>query len=309
MVKEMKKINIIFSMLLAAVVSFSCVQKEPDYSQWYGTDEEENQGSSSNPGTSAGEMELSVMSFNVRYPAAADTGEKAWSNRSKGVYAMIKAKQPMLIGVQECYISQRNDIVNNCEGYSAYGVGRDNGTTSGETTSILYQKSLFSLKEYGTFWLSETPNTPSTGWDASIKRTATWVKLEMKSNGQQFYFVNTHLDHQGATAKAEGLKLIQQKINDMNQAGLPVILTGDFNELSSSSIFNTLTLKNVRNEAPITDNFGTSNGYGDQNKQIDHIYFGGSLNPLTYETIRDRWEGITYISDHYPIMATFNFQK
>ena len=157
--------------------------------------------------------------------------------------------------------------------------------------------------------LSETPNTPSTGWDASIKRTATWVKLEMKSNGQQFYFVNTHLDHQGATAKAEGLKLIQQKINDMNQAGLPVILTGDFNELSSSSIFNTLTLKNVRNEAPITDNFGTSNGYGDQNKQIDHIYFGGSLNPLTYETIRDRWEGITYISDHYPIMATFNFKK
>ena len=309
MVKEMKKINIIFSTILAAVLSFGCAEKEIDYSPWYGTDEEDNQGGTDKPSVPEGEAELTVMSFNVRYPAAADTGEKAWSNRRAAIYSMIKTKKPMLIGVQECYISQRNDITNNCEGYGAYGVGRTDGNTSGETTSILYDKSIFSLKEYGTFWLSETPTKPSAGWDASINRTTTWVKLEIKSTKQMFYFVNTHLDHQGAVAKAEGLKLIQQKINDMNTANLPVVLTGDFNEASSSSIFSALSLKNARNVAPITDNFGTSNGWGDKNQQIDHIYFGGDLNALSYETIRDRWEGLTYISDHYPIMATFNFKK
>lgn len=308
MVIKMTRTLRIFSFILASVLCLGCGKEDIDYSRWYGTEDEGSNDDSETPDVPAGEFELSVMSFNVRYPAAADTGEKAWANRSKGVYAMINTKKPMLIGVQECYISQRDAILKNCDSYLAYGVGRTDGKTSGETTSILYDKNLFSLKEYGTFWLSETPNTPSTGWDANIKRTTTWVKLEMKSNGKQFYFVNTHLDHQGAKAKAEGLKLIQKKIDDMNGAGLPVVLSGDFNELSTNSIFSVLTLKNTRNEAKVSDNFGTSNGWGEKNQQIDHIYFD-NLDVLTYETIRDRWEGYTYISDHYPVMATFNFKK
>ena len=44
--------------------------------------------------------DFNVMSFNVRYPASSDTGDKAWSARRKAVYAMIKDRKPMVIGVQ-----------------------------------------------------------------------------------------------------------------------------------------------------------------------------------------------------------------
>ena len=305
----MTKTYKIFSFLLASVLCLGCAKDDIDYSRWYGTPDEENNGDTpSGPDAPAAEFELSVMSFNVRYPAAADTGEKAWSNRKKGVFAMIDAKKPMLIGLQECYLSQRDAILKACDNYLAYGVGRDDGNTKGESTSILYDKNLFSLKEYGTFWLSETPTKPSTGWGATIKRTTTWVKLELKSNGRQFYFVNTHLDHQSAKAKEEGLKLIQKKIDEMNGAGLPVVLTGDFNESTTSTIFKNLSLKDARVEAKLTDNFATSNGWGEKSQLIDHIFYG-DLDVLSFETIRDRWEGYTYISDHYPVMAKFNFIK
>ena len=290
---------------MIAAVAVACTAPEDDYSAWY---DDDDKGSTEVPTTPVEGIDLSVMSFNVRFPSSEDSGEKSWSARTKGIYAMIKAKQPMVIGLQEAYLSQRNDITKNVEGYSAYGVGRTDGNQSGETTSILYNKSLFSLKDYGTFWLSQTPTTPSVGWGASTYRTATWVKLEMKSNGKIFFVVNTHLDHQSDQAKEEGLKLIQQKINDLNGPGYPVVLTGDFNEASTSSIFSALSLKNARNEASISDNFSTSNGWGTKNQQIDHIYFG-NLDVVSYETIRDRWEGVTYISDHYPIMATFTFKK
>lgn len=298
----------IFSLLAAFALVVSCGKQEPDYSAWYETEDEETPAPTPGEGDEPA-FELSVMSFNVRYPASSDTGDKAWKNRRAGVYAMLKDKKPMLIGVQECYISQRTDIMNNVEGYECYGVGRTDGKSSGETTSIFYDKSLFSLIESGTFWLTEKNiNEPNTGWDATIKRTTTWAKLEMKSNKQQFFFVNTHLDHAGATAKSEGLKLVQWKINELNQGGLPVVLTGDFNEEQTSAIFNHLTLENARKKAPLTDNFSTSNGWGSKNQQIDHIFYG-NLEILSYETIRDRWEGYTYISDHYPVMATFNFNK
>lgn len=293
-------------MFLVAATAFACAEKEIDYSKWYADDN--NQQGGAQPTVTPEDIDLSVMSFNVRYPAAEDTGDKAWNYRCKGIHAMIKEKKPMIIGLQECYITQRNNITQNCPGYLAYGVGRNDGNQSGETTSILFDKSIFTLKDNGTFWLSENPNKPSIGWDASTYRTTTWVKLEMKSNGQQILVVNTHLDHAGTKAKSEGLKLIQQKINDLNPTGLPVVLTGDFNDVTTSSIFSVLTLKDARKEAKITDNFGTSNGWGNKAQQIDHIFYG-NMDVASYQTIRDRWEGISYISDHFPIMATFTFNK
>ena len=108
-------------MLLVAVAAIACGEKEDDYSDWYG-DGDKNQSDPGNSTTPVGDFDLSIMSFNVRYPATEDTGDKSWGARSKGVYAMLKAKKPMIVGLQECYISQRSDITRNVEGYGVYGV-------------------------------------------------------------------------------------------------------------------------------------------------------------------------------------------
>ena len=97
-------------------------------------------------------------------------------------------------------------------------------------------------------------------------------------------------------------------IAEINVDNLPVVLTGDFNSEPTQAWMVSLNemLADCRKDAPLTDNFATSHGYGKKNQLIDHIYYK-DLTPLSYETIRNKWSGVTYISDHYPIMAKFNF--
>lgn len=290
--------------MAAAAMAVACGKQEPDYSEWY----KEGIGSQEIPGE-VSDCDLSVMSFNVRNYRGDQNTSNSWENRKAGIYAMINTEKPMVIGLQECYISQREDMTDNCTGYSFYGVGRDDGVRAGESTSILYNSSYLTLVSSGTFWLSTTPDVPSRGWDAAHNRTVTWLRLRIKSSGQEFWHFNTHLDNEGETARAESIKLIQERIRSMNTDNLPVILTGDFNCVQTDAIFSGLDLLNARTEAPLSDNFNTSNGYGNSGgSQIDHIFYR-CLTPLVYETIRDRWNGITYISDHYPVSAKFNFEK
>ena len=123
-------------------------------------------------------------------------------------------------------------------------------------------------------------------------------------------FMNTHLDHQVQDAKVNGMALNKKKMDEINTTGLPVIYLGDFNsDQSPAWMLEVETyMNNARKKAPLTDNFLTSHGYGKKNQQIDHIYYS-NLAALSFETIRSKYSGITYISDHYPIMAKFNFEK
>lgn len=299
-----KIISIIFLCCTAAVIASCSYKKYVDYSPFY-EDDSGHHDDPSNPDVNEPNT-FRAMSFNVRNYASDSGTEHAWTKRKSGVIAMLNAKCPMIVGVQECYVSQMNDITKACPQYGAYGLGRDNGKSSGETTAILYCKDSVSVVEFGTFWLSATPNKVSLGWDGACRRTCTWMRFKMKSSGQEFFVFNTHLDHQGEVAKVEGMKLIMEKIGSIDYAGLPVILTGDFNSIPGDEVFTYNTLNDARKESPRSDNFGSSNGYGNQNKQIDHIFFR-DFKPLVFETIRDRWDGIIYISDHYPIMCTFKY--
>lgn len=288
-----------FLLVIAALAMLvSCDKEKPvDYLPPPSSDEGETVKPSELP------CDFNVMTFNVRYPAASDTGDKAWSNRRKAVYAMINDRKPMVIGVQECYLSQRSDILANCSGYKAYGVGRDDGKEKGESMSILYDSKKVQLENYGTFWLSPTPDTPSIGWDAACKRTATWAVVKITATGKRFFLVNTHLDHVSAVAQEEGIKLIKNRIDALNTDSLPAIVMGDMNIDGSSPIFNVLGMKNTRDEAEVSDKVYT---FG--SKYIDHIFYKG-LDVVAYETLNGYWEGTNYLSDHKPVMSMFNFPK
>ena len=53
-------------------------------------------------------------------------------------------------------------------GYDYIGVGRDDGKEKGEHSAIFYRTDKFDVIEKGDFWLSETPDVPSKGWDAVL---------------------------------------------------------------------------------------------------------------------------------------------
>ena len=194
-------------------------------------------------------------------------------------------------------------------GYESVGVGREDGKKEGEHMSIFWNKKTVSMLKWGTFWLSETPQKPSKGWDAACFRTATWALMKDKKTGKKFYFVNTHLDHEGKEAQKNGLKLIVEKIAEMNPEGLPMVLTGDFNIEPSNPALADLDarMQSTRKIAEKTDDLTTYNGWGKSSMMIDYIYVSGFSSCPEYQTVTKRYADRKFISDHYPICATLIF--
>lgn len=252
--------------------------------------------------------EITVISYNIRMGAAKD-GTNSWEYRYPASAMMITDQAPDVFGVQEAYDYQVKYLNDYCKGYKSVGVGRENGKTKGEHMSIFYNTKNISLLKWGTYWLSETPETPSMGWDAACKRTATWTLMKDKRTGRKFYYVNTHLDHAGKEAQKNGLKLIVERIKAMNKEGYPMILTGDFNVTPDNPVLEDLDkmMISARKSAVKTDNGDTFNGWGKGKGVIDYIYYSGFSTCTTFEVIRKPYMERTYISDHYPVKATLIF--
>lgn len=255
---------------------------------------------------SKGSDKLVVMSYNIRNSKAQD-GENDWEHRKKATMLMLNDIKPDIFGVQEAYPNQVEYITENCPRYASYGVGRDDGISKGEHMSIFYNTECIEMIHGGTFWLSETPDEPSKGWDAHCRRTATWALFKDKRNGRQFYYVNTHLDHKGKEAQRKSLALIVDRIADMNKESYPMVLTGDFNVLPSDSCLVDLNARmlSARETAQVTDGRPSFNGFGLYDPtEIDYIYYSDFSSCADFEVITQQYEGIEYTSDHYPIVST-----
>ena len=252
--------------------------------------------------------EIKVISYNIRLIHPKD-GANEWKYRAKASPAMIKDHAPDIFGVQEALQEQLMYMDKNLKQYSYVGVGREDGVSEGEHMAIFYNKRTVKLLDWGTFWLSQTPEIPSKGWDAKCRRTATWALMEMKGSGKKFYYVNTHLDHRGKRAQRKGLDLIVKKIAEINPENLPMILTGDFNVTPDNSALKELNTKMVdaRTSAKKTDSRATYNGWGASAFAIDYIYYSGFSDCVEYETIVKQYKGVPYISDHYPVRAVIQF--
>lgn len=259
---------------------------------------------------SAQSQELKVMSYNIRLSTDKD-GTNAWKYRCPATLEMIKDQKPDVFGVQEALPEQVSFLEEWVEGYDCVGVGRDDGKKKGEFMSIFWNKKTVKLMKWGTFWLSETPEKPSKGWDAACYRTATWALMKDKRTGERFYFVNTHLDHAGAEARKNGLKLIVERIAEINPEGYPMVLTGDFNMKPSAPELKDLDacMKNTQKVALTTDAHQTFNGWGKAKSDmvIDYIYISGFSSCLEYQTITKKYNDRKFISDHYPITARLIF--
>ena len=253
--------------------------------------------------------EITVISYNIRMGVAKD-GTNSWEYRYPASAMMISDQKPDIFGLQEAYDFQVKYMDEYCDGYKSVGVGREDGKSKGEHMSIFYNKKKIALLKWGTYWLSETPDKPSIGWDAACIRTATWALMKDKASGKKFYYVNTHLDHVGPIAKKKGLKLIVDRIKEMNPQGYPMILTGDFNtEPHEAEILGELdTLMNsARKTAVATDNGDTFNGWGKGKGVIDHIYWSEFSTCTSFEVIRKPYMDRKFISDHYPVKACLIF--
>jgi endonuclease/exonuclease/phosphatase family metal-dependent hydrolase len=255
--------------------------------------------------------QVDIMSFNLRYDNYED-GINRWSNRKEACIKMLNEQNPSIFGIQEGLKHQVDYLKENLPQYDSYGIGRDDGEDNGEFASIFYKTDDFLILDKGTFWLSKTPEIPSIGWDAVIKRICTWIKLKKKSNGQIIYTFNTHFDHKGKQARIESAKLIVKKILQMSNINDNLYFVGDFNGMINQKMFNPILeeFKNARKHAQKKDQTKSFNFFGRfagvLNRNIDFIFYKNSF-PQDYRVITKNY-GVAYISDHYPIICRFQLE-
>ena len=112
---------------------------------------------------------LDVMTYNIRFQTEND-GENSWSKRKDHLTNQIKFYEPQIMGVQEALVSQLKHFEAQMPDYKYIGVGRDDGKEAGEFSAIFYDLRKVDILDQGTFWLSESPEKVSVGWDAAMER-------------------------------------------------------------------------------------------------------------------------------------------
>ncbi|MFV0266369.1 MAG: endonuclease/exonuclease/phosphatase family protein [Draconibacterium sp.] len=254
--------------------------------------------------------DITAMSFNVRY-SGGDTDEHKWDNRKGACLAMINALKPSVIGMQEVRPDQKKIFDDNLKDYIIVGVGRD-GTSNTEYVSIGFRTDILTLKSKGTFWLSETPDLMSKGWDGAAFRICTWARLQVKGTKKEIYFFNTHIDHKGTDARKQGLLLIKERIKEIAGDENLVILTGDFNMTpDNANIIDFTTFMNSLREQFVTGsdyNAPTYNNWGMNAAIIDYIWYVNTT-PTAYKVLNEAYKGVTYLSDHSPILGKFELPQ
>ncbi|MBQ9802474.1 MAG: endonuclease/exonuclease/phosphatase family protein [Clostridia bacterium] len=254
--------------------------------------------------------DLTVMSFNIRYETTENSEEKQWDNRSAAVYSFLNGCDASIVCMQEVTKNQQADLQENIsEKYGLIWYGRTTGTT-GEGLTIAYDKSVWRLLEQECFWLSETPDVPSSGWGASKYRICVTALLEHIETGAKMKVFNTHLDHAAELARVNGIKLVLER---MAECPYPMYLCGDFNCEPTSEAY--AVTANALQDAQVTaldsDVGSTFTAWGANTDEdayvIDYCFFSkGNIVPLTFDICDGKWgeNNEYFLSDHNPLLVT-----
>ena len=259
---------------------------------------------------------LRACSFNIRYDNPED--EYSWEERLSRVVETITDIESGILGVQEAQPNQYDDLRGTLDDYTWYGVGREDGNREGEMVPIAWQSDRFELIDKGAFWLSETPDEPSVGWDADLPRVTTWASLRHRETKRRIWFCNTHFSHVGETARTESAKLLRERANERAADGEDVVITGDFNSKPSRQPYQIMTETGDRTESGLFDPrreadtdtvygpWGTYHGFTNEiQDRIDYIFTLDTATVDWYRTLPVR-EG-EYRSDHLPVVTEFEY--
>ncbi|MGM9740511.1 MAG: endonuclease/exonuclease/phosphatase family protein [Candidatus Cryptobacteroides sp.] len=262
---------------------------------------------------------LDVMQFNIRYVNSDDTGDTHWTVRKNAIKTMLKELQPDVISINEARTTQRDDLKSMLPEYGFLEVP-NTGTSSGGNVNIMYLKEKFQLLASKSFYLSATPNVPSFTWDSTQKQyhACIWAQLKDNETGKVFYFFATHYNT-GSTdvdiaAKTNSTNLILSKIDEITggDSKAIVFVAGDMNASLESNDSRCVSLKpyldngfkNARTSALSTDDIISYNGFSDtertQKSNIDFIFYK-NVTGMAFKTVNEPYNGIKYISDHYPV--------
>ena len=260
---------------------------------------------------------ISLATWNIRTITKWDSNNgHDWKDRMPHIVSLIQTYDFDILAMQE--ISEKQLVVLKKElgDYSFISAGRDDGALRGEALGILYKAEKLELLESGHFWLSETPNSPSVGWDGEGKKICVWAIFMERDTRVEFMVYSVHLDHKGELARINGT---QQIIDFVSTRNMPTFVLGDFNVLKHSSVYDKMLAAgfiDAEEKAKIRYTpSGTYNRYTFNRKieDVPDMIFISKSVPVEYYGILNNffWQENTpkHISDHYPVLIRFEMEK
>lgn len=250
-------------------------------------------------------LDLTLGSYNIRYDNKNDqTNGDGWNQRLPVISSLIQFIDYDIVGCQEVLNNQLEDLTRELPEYAYVGVGRDDGKTEGEYAPIFYKKDKFSVLDSGEFWLSETPEKPSKGWDAALPRICTYIHLEEKETGKKLWYFNLHMDHVGQQARAESSKLVVRRIKDMLKPEEAAVLTGDFNVDQHNPIYDILEESGIVRDSYELAPFrfawtGSFNAFDPDlftDSRIDHVFVTDQLKVKKYAILAETYRAPKAVS-------------
>lgn len=171
-----------------------------------------------------------------------------------------------------------------------------------------FRKDLYEVVDSGVFWLSETPNIESIGWDATDTRICQWLKLRDLKSDEIFYLFNAHFYYRYEEARKKSADLIVSMIEEI-AADAPVIFMGDLN--STPEMGQIKYLRNVLSDCSVISpditgpqaTFMGGRFYGKAEMQLDYIFVNNHFQVTSFQTLTDTYNEDRYPSDHLPVIA------
>lgn len=250
-------------------------------------------------------MKIKVVSFNIR--CCDDPDGHAIPERAPRLKKILDSVDADVIGFQESYTPWepllQADYGDKYEIFLVHRAEKDP-----ESVPIMWKKERFECLDKGFFWLSDTPDVESMGWDElyNCYRICIWCILKEKESGEELLFMNTHYGF-GDKGQRDSSHLISSRRESISS--LPTVITGDFNMTPDMEGYKAMTehFTDV-NMLTARDMTTTYHGYDPEKNNchhIDYCFISEGVTPLSYIPLKDTVDG-KYPSDHYGISAELN---
>ena len=258
-------------------------------------------------------QEVKVISMNL------DANEATAGSRVRLMAPLLLSFDPDSIGVQEARGGWINLLKRHflAKGYARVGLDAGGGQDAANgyfATYILYKEDKFDLVDWGTFWLTNTPEVPSKyGPTVDTNRTCTWALLEDKETGFRYVHMNAHLDWMDMEVNKIQVEMIQKQIERFAAMGYPVFAGGDYNcdegtasylkMLESEVVADSKKVAEKANDIATYPSYGDYDVYDPKERPIDYFFVTkDTVTVKEYRVVDEKPDG-EYVSDHFPVFV------
>lgn len=267
------------------------------------------------------EEKIRLLSYNILF-ALYDHNldyENRWPQRLPRIAELIDEMQPDIIGVQELYDPQSQELQAYLNDVYAF---YSKPCVDGELNGIFYRKDRFEVIESHVWYMSETPQIP----DAD---TLTLLKLKDVKTGKTVALFNTHLAFSKIDKREAEARFIAEYTK--KYTGTPTVLMGDLNTFPARldmkrlpfydgdyihRILTSGALKDAK-EVSLLGHLGPIATFTNENEDpipfkgrgtpgvfLDHIYVSPGINVIIHAVQPGTVDG-HFPSDHLPILIDF----